>query len=79
MASLRRFTCIAMVVLLSSLTAAYAQTAALSDEQVKDRLVFITNALYSGQPGPGRWHDGWLAAYSAGVVAGGIWPALIGR
>src|SRR5665647_1390168 len=72
MASLRRFTCIAMVVLLSSLTAAYAQTAALSDEQVKDRLVFITNALDAGQPRAGTWYYGWLAAYSAGAVAGGI-------
>ncbi|MGZ5439723.1 MAG: hypothetical protein ACXWFJ_07715 [Candidatus Aminicenantales bacterium] len=72
MASLRRFTCIAMVVLLSSLTAAYAQTAALSDEQVKDRLVFITNALDAGQPRAGTWYYGWLAAYSTGAVAGGI-------
>lgn len=72
MASLRRFTCIAMVVLLSSLTAAYAQQTALSDEQVKERLGFITSALDAGQPRAGTWYYGWLAAYSAGAVAGGI-------
>jgi hypothetical protein len=72
MASLKRLTCIAMVVLLSGLTAATAQTAALSDEQVKDRLGFITNALDAGQPRAGTWYYGWLAAYSVGAVAGGI-------
>ena len=50
MPSLKRFLCIVMVVLLSSLAAVFGQTAALSDEQVKDRLVFITNALDAGQP-----------------------------
>jgi hypothetical protein len=72
MASLRRFTCIAMAVLLSGLTVAYAQQAALSDEQVKDRLRFITNALDAGQPRAGTWYYGWLAAHSVGAVAGGI-------
>ena len=75
MASLRRFTCISMVVLLSSLTAAYAQTAALSNEQVKDRLVFITNALEAGQPRARTWYYGWLAAYSAGAATMGVLSA----
>ncbi len=72
MASLKRITCIAMVALLSGLTAAYAQQAALSDEQVKERLGFITNALDAGQPRARTWWYGWIAAYSAGAVAGGI-------
>jgi len=72
MIGLRRFTCIAMVILLSSLTAAFAQTAALSDEQVKDRLVFITNALDAGRPQAGTWYYGWLTTHSVGAVAGGI-------
>lgn len=72
MIGVRRFPCIAMIVLLSSLTAAYAQQPGLSDEQVKDRLVFITNALDAGQPRAGTWYYGWVAAYSVGAVAGGI-------
>jgi len=72
MAGVRRYTCIAMVMLLSSLTAAYAQKTGLSDEQVKDRLRFIANALDAGQPGAGTWCYGWLAAYSVGAVAGGV-------
>ncbi len=72
MAGLKRLTCIAMVALLSGLTAAYAQQAALSDEQVKDRLRFIANALDAGQPGAGTWYYGWLTAHSIGAVASGI-------
>jgi hypothetical protein len=72
MARLKHSTCVAMVALLSCLTAAYAQQAALSDEQVKGRLRFIENALDAGQPGAGTWYYGWLAAHSAGAVAGGI-------
>lgn len=72
MAGLKRLTCIAMVALLSGLTAAYARQAALSDEQVKDRLRFIANALDAGQPGAGTWYYGWLTAHSVGAVASGI-------
>ena len=72
MAGLKHFVGIAMVVLLSGLTAASPQKAALSDEQVKERLGFITNALDAGRPRAGTWSYGWLAAYSAGAVAGGI-------
>lgn len=75
MASLKRLTCIAMVVLLSGLTAAAAQTAALSDEQVKDRLAFIANALEGGQPRARTWWYGWIGAYSAGAVTMGILSA----
>jgi hypothetical protein len=72
MAGKKHRACVAMVMLLSSLTAAYAQKAALSDEQVKERLGFIVKALNAGQPRAGMWSYGWLAAYSAGAVAGGI-------
>jgi hypothetical protein len=48
------------------------QTAALSDEQVKERLGYIETALKAGQPRAGRWYYGWIAAYSVGAVAGGI-------
>jgi hypothetical protein len=75
MASLKRITCIAMVVLLSGLTAAYAQQAALSDEQVKERLGFITNALDAGQPRARTWSYGWISAYSAGAVTMGVLSA----
>jgi hypothetical protein len=46
--------------------------AALSDEQVKERLEFITVALRAGQPAAKRWWYGWIAGYSAGAVGMGI-------
>ncbi len=66
------FVSIALLLLLANVTAAYAQDAALSDEQVTGRLSFITHALSAGQPRAKTWWYGWLAAYSAGAVAGGI-------
>jgi len=48
------------------------ETAALSDEQVKERLGYIENALDAGQPHAKTWWYGWMAAYSVGAVAGGI-------
>jgi hypothetical protein len=72
MLHLKRVGCIALALLAANVAVVYAQTAALSDEQVKDRLVFITNALDAGQPRAGTWYYGWLAAYSAGAVAAGI-------
>ena len=74
MARSKRFTSIGIgiVVLLSALVAAYGQTASLSDDQVKERLGFISQALEAGRPRAGTWYYGWLAAYSAGAVAGGI-------
>lgn len=72
MSRLRQFAFIAVVLLLVNLTAVYAQETALSDEQVKARLDFITGALKAGQPRAGTWLYGWLTVYSAGAVAGGI-------
>jgi hypothetical protein len=48
------------------------QNAALSDDQVKDRLGYIENALRSGQPRAETWYSGWLAAYYIGALAGGM-------
>lgn len=48
------------------------ETAALSDQQVKERLNYIESALKAGQPRAGTWYYGWIAAYSVGAVAGGI-------
>jgi hypothetical protein len=54
---------------------ARAQETALSDEQVKVRLAFITGALDAGQPGAKRWWYGWIAGYSAGAVTMGVLAA----
>ena len=72
MPRLRHFALAAVVLLFSNLTAAYAQGTALSDEQVKQRLGLITGALEAGQPRAKTWSYGWLAAYSAGAIAGGV-------
>jgi hypothetical protein len=48
------------------------QTAALSDDQVKERLGYIENALRSAQPRAETWYSGWLAAYYVGALAGGM-------
>jgi len=49
------------------------ETANLSDEQVKERLGFLENALVSAQPRAKLWWYGWIAGYSAGaVVQGGL-------
>jgi hypothetical protein len=64
--------CLAFFVTLFSLSAAYAQeTAALSDEQVKERLGYIENALRSAQPRARTWWYGWIAGYSAGAIVQG--------
>jgi hypothetical protein len=75
MARSKIIACTAMALLVSGLTAAYAQDAALSDEQVKGRLGFITNALEAGQSRAGTWWYGWIGAYSAGAVTMGILSA----
>ena len=64
--------CLAFFVTLFSLSAAYAQeTAALSDEQVKEQLGYIENALRSAQPHARTWWYGWIAGYSAGAIVQG--------
>jgi hypothetical protein len=39
-----------------------------SDEQVKERLSYLENALHAGRPSARAWWYGWIAAYSAGTV-----------
>jgi hypothetical protein len=63
---------LAFFIVFASLNAAYAQrTAELSDEQVKERLSFVENALYSAQPRAQTWWYGWIAGYSAGAIVQG--------
>ena len=71
----KSFASIVLVILLANLSAAYAQEASPSEEQVKARLAFITGALDAGQPGAKRWWYGWIAGYSAGAVAMGVLAA----
>jgi hypothetical protein len=54
---------------------ARAQGASLSDEQVKERLATIENALKAGQPRAQTWWYGWIGAYYTGALAGGILAA----
>jgi hypothetical protein len=42
-----------------------------SDDQVKERLGFIENALRAGQPRARAWWYGWIAGYSAGAIVSG--------
>lgn len=63
---------VAFILSLVSPAPARAQGVALSDEQVKERLAFIDNALKAGQPRAETWFYGWLGAYSVGSLAGGI-------
>jgi hypothetical protein len=51
------------------------QTADLSDEQVKERLGFLENALESAQPRAKLWWYGWIAGYSAGALVQGTLAA----
>jgi len=49
------------------------ETAGLSDDQVKERLGFLENALESAQPRAKLWWYGWIAGYSAAaLVQGGL-------
>lgn len=51
------------------------ENAALSDEQVKERLNYIEGVLKAGQPRAGTWYYGWIGAYSVGAVVGGVLAA----
>ncbi len=65
----------AALALMAALTGGvFAQeTANLSDEQVKERLGFLENALVSAQPRAKLWWYGWIAGYStAAAVQGGL-------
>jgi hypothetical protein len=72
MPRLKQIALVALAILAVNLTVAYAQDAALSDDQVKERLGFITDALRAGQPHAKTWLYGWLAGYSVGAVTMGI-------
>lgn len=49
------------------------EKAGASDEQIKERLSFIENSLYSAQPRAKTWWYGWIAAYSgSAAVMGGL-------
>jgi hypothetical protein len=52
------------------------QTADLPDEQVKERLGFLENALVSAQPRAKLWWYGWIAGYSAGALIQGTLAAV---
>jgi hypothetical protein len=69
----RHFT-IALVLIAALTGGIFAQeTANLSDEQVKERLGFVENALVSAQPRAKLWWYGWIAGYSTGAaVQGGL-------
>ncbi|GEM_PF-242784 len=57
-------------VMLVFMNVARAQKAAEpSDDQIKDRLRFIANALRSAQPRAQAWLDGWIAGYGGSAVA----------
>jgi len=80
MRHLKRVASIALILFLANIAAVYAQETSLADEQVKERLAFITKALEDGQPGAKRWWYGWIAGYSAaavtmGVLAGTSWES----
>jgi hypothetical protein len=69
---LKRYSGVTLFIMLVSLGAAYAQeTASLSEEQVKERLSFIENALHSAQPRARTWWYGWIGGYSAGAIIQG--------
>jgi hypothetical protein len=64
-----------LIVLLANAAAAYAQGVSLSDEQVKERLGFITGALDAGRGRAATWWYGWIGGYSAGATTMGILAA----
>jgi len=72
MLRLKRVAPIVVLLLVLNAVAAYAQDAALPDEQVQQRLAFIDKSLRDGQPAARRWWYGWIAGYSAGAAGMGI-------
>jgi hypothetical protein len=66
---------IVLALFVANAAAVFAQEATLSDDQVKERLTFITNALEAGQPGARRWWYGWIGGYTAGAATMGVLAA----
>jgi hypothetical protein len=75
MLRLKRVAAVVTILLLANVAAVYAQQTSLSDDQVKERLAFITKALEDGQPRAKTWWYGWLATYSAGAATMGVLAA----
>jgi hypothetical protein len=71
----KRTAVIILLVGLAAAVAAYGQEAALTDDQVNERLGFITAALEAGAPRARTWLYGWLGAYSAGAATMGVLAA----
>jgi hypothetical protein len=71
----QRVAAILLLIGLVSGAGAFGQQAALTDRQVTERLAFITSALEAGQPRAKTWWYGWIGAYSAGAIAGGVLAA----
>jgi hypothetical protein len=70
---LKKIFCLAFFMVFVASGAAFAQSqTTLSDEQVKERLGFVENALSLAQPAAKTWWYGWISAYSAGAVVQGI-------
>lgn len=72
MPCVKRVVSVVLVLLAVSTVVAFAQQAALSDEQVRQRLTFITKALEDGRPAAQRWYYGWIGLHTAGAVGAGI-------
>lgn len=72
---LKRVAWVALFLLAVNISAAHAQQASLTDEQVGRRLTFITKALQDGQPAARTWWYGWMGVYTVGAVAGGVLAA----
>ncbi len=67
--SFRHCSFLASLLLLTSFVRTYAQSVAtIPDEQVKERLGYVENALQSAQSRAKTWWYGWIAGYSAGAV-----------
>ena len=61
------------IVLITLGLASAQEIAPPSDEQVKERLSFIENALRAAQPRARAWWYGWIGGYSAGaIIQGGL-------
>jgi hypothetical protein len=72
---LKQIAVIALALFVANLAVVYAQDTTLSDEQVKERLGFVTSALSAGQPRAKTWLYGWIGVYSAGAVTMGVLAA----
>jgi hypothetical protein len=75
MLNLKRAACIGLVLSLAGPAVLRAQGTDLSDEQVREKLAFITGALEAGRGRAAAWWYGWIGAYSAGTIVGGTLAA----